>query len=220
MMACQPAINIGITTLVALHAEAHPEIHRRQAVHCLHFPVAFDAIEFCPTDMGLVPKFNMVRNVEDANPGDRRIRVEMLLLLNNLRMHRNYVLMAIKALLHWRNLRRLGTFNKGVAEAAIYLFYSRVHPMAEVDGLLRPYLLNRVAIVKVQHHHNKNDGDPEPGDPLPGIVDSLDSLFLLFGHIDSPFQGLRIRLFSSFGRIHELMKKRIRNGKYRISPKE
>lgn len=155
-MACQPAINIGITTFMALHAEAHFEIHRRQAVHCLHLPVAFDAIEFCPTYVGLVSELDMVRNIKDTNPGNRRIRVKMLLLLNDLRMHRNYVLMAVKALLHRRDLRRLGTLDKRVAEPAIYLLYSCVYTMAEVDGLLRPYLLNWVAIVKVQHHYNKN----------------------------------------------------------------
>ena len=73
-MTRQPAIQLGIISLVTADAKPHLKIHRHQAVHLLYISMAFDAID--PRfDMALMVEFYMVGDVIDPHPGDRRFRL-------------------------------------------------------------------------------------------------------------------------------------------------
>ena len=136
-MARQPAIELGVPFLVARDAESHLKIHALQAVHGGHIAVALRTVEFPPPYVRLVVELDEVRDEEDLYPGDRGLRVQVLLLLHQLRMGGDDVLVTEETLLHFGKPRVFGPFHVRVTEAAVDLLHASVHPVAEIDGLNR-----------------------------------------------------------------------------------
>ena len=85
MMAGQPAIELGLLLPVTVYAESHREIDWDQAIIFTNIPVASNAIDLVP-NMGLVIKFDMVRDIEDSNPGYRRLGIIIPPFLHNFRV--------------------------------------------------------------------------------------------------------------------------------------
>ena len=88
-------------------------------------------------DMALMIKQYMLGYIIHLDPGGRGFRVEVIVLLLDLRVIFNDVIMAVQALFHRRDARESGVGDVGVAELALDLFDSDVHVMAEGDRLFR-----------------------------------------------------------------------------------
>ena len=97
---------------------------------------------------------------------DRVFGFIMLLLFNQLRVIRDDVLVAKKTFLHGRQTGMFGPFHIGMTEAAVDLLHPGMHPMAEIDGLLRADVRLRISIIEVEHGSHKGDNDPQPAKPF------------------------------------------------------
>ncbi len=144
MVACQPAIDLSISLLVAVDAKPHLKIHLAQTIGGGHRPMAHGAIDLAPRNVGLMPELDIIRDTEDANPLHRLSGFVVLLLFHQLRVIGDDVLVAKKTLLHDGNTGVFGPVHKGMAETAVDLLDPSVYPMAEVDGLLGTDIFLRI----------------------------------------------------------------------------
>jgi hypothetical protein len=79
-MARQPAVKLGLVFPVAANTEPHLKFHPFQAVFGLHVSVAYAAVKFSP-DMPFMVKLNIVRQIKNPYPLNRRPGIQMLPLL-------------------------------------------------------------------------------------------------------------------------------------------
>ncbi len=154
MMTTEIAVELRLFFLVTGDAELHLEFHFAQAVHRWDIPMTPQAVDLSH-HVRAMPEFHEIRNEEYADPGHRNLLVQILLFLQNLRVRRDYVLMAKKALLDFRQSRMLPTVHERVAETAIDLFDSGMNPVAEIDRLDRPDVLYREKVKKVDKGQQK-----------------------------------------------------------------
>ena len=105
-MACQPAINIGIFLVVAFQAHSHLPVFGRQALDIFNLTVAFPAGDLV-VNMPLVVEQNVFRHVVYLHPGCRRLRVEIFMLLPDLRVIFDNIIVAVQTLFHWRDARKI-----------------------------------------------------------------------------------------------------------------
>ena len=137
IVACQPAIEVGIFLLVTLNALAHAPNFLRQTLKLLHLAVAFGAGNFA-VNMALVIKQHMFGQIIDFNPGYWRIGVKVFVFLFYPGMIGDNIFMAMQTLFHRRDSGMIGISHVGVAILTLDLLYPAVHIMAERDRLLRP----------------------------------------------------------------------------------
>ena len=161
-MTRQPTIQLGIHLPVTADAKSHFKFYGPQAIHGLHLSMALRAVQTCPFDVGNVIEKNKARHPVNPYPGHRLFLLIMLLFLENLRMVRNDVLMAEKALLHWGQAGIRGAFDKGMAEPAVDLLYPGMDPMAEIDRLLRAKPLSGEAVIEIEHGREEQDNHAHP----------------------------------------------------------
>ena len=164
MMACEPTVELRLSLPMAIDAETHFKIHRKQAIEFLHLTMALDTIHLA-SNMRLVIEFDMIRNIKDSNPGDRCLRVKMPPLLHDLGVLSNNISMAEKALLDGRNPGILRSVDKGVAESTTDLLDPCMNPMTEIDRLLRSNRLLRIHIIEIDHA-TKDQGQHDKPDSL------------------------------------------------------
>jgi hypothetical protein len=148
-MTPQITVKLSVFLLVARNAELHLEIHLAQPVHRRNIPVTRQAVDLS-AHVGNMPKLHKIGNKVDANPGDRHLSVQVLLLLLNLGMHRNYIFMAKKTLFHFRQSCVLSSLDIRMAEAAVDLLNPCMYPVAEIDWLDRSQVLLRKKVVEVE----------------------------------------------------------------------
>ncbi len=180
MMARQPAVKLSFSLLMTIDAKAHFEIHALKPIELSDISVTSHTVDLPPVHMGQVLELDVVRNKEDSDPGNRVLRIQVLLFFHYLRVSRYDVFMTEKALLHLGQSRMLRPLDIGVTKATIYLLHSRVHPVAEIDGLLRTDFLIRIEIVEVEQSHDRQTGCRKPSIPFHR---SLFFLFACLGHI-------------------------------------
>jgi hypothetical protein len=99
MVARKPAVELGLLLPVAVHTETHLKINRDQTIILFNIPMACQAIDPVP-DMGLMIKFDMIRDIIDSHPGDRGLGIIIFPFFHNFRVLRNDVLMAEEAQTH------------------------------------------------------------------------------------------------------------------------
>ena len=105
-MTRQPAIHIGILLLMTFQAHPHAPVFVRQPVKVLNLPVAFPAGNFT-VNMTLMIEQDMLGHIVDFYPGGRGIGVEILVLFLNPGMFFDDIVMAVQALFHRRNARKV-----------------------------------------------------------------------------------------------------------------
>jgi len=179
VVACQPAVQLSVFLLVTRDAKTHLEVYRPQPVHGLYLAVAIGAVQLTPNDVRLVIELYVVRHVIDLNPRHRGVGVVMLPFFNNLRVLGNDVVVAEKTFLHCRESRPSGTIDKRMAEAAVDLFDSGMHPVAEINRLLRTDPPIRINVVEIQHC---GDQYGRPGQPQTPPYSVTIMLFDSFSH--------------------------------------
>ena len=96
MVARKPAIQLGLLLPVTVHTETHLKINRYQAVIFIHLSMAGHAIDLVP-DMGLMIKFDMIREIIDSDPGDRNPGIIIPFFPHNFRMLRDDIFMTEEA---------------------------------------------------------------------------------------------------------------------------
>jgi hypothetical protein len=102
MVARKPAVELGFPLSMTVYTKSHLEVNWDQSVIFLHVPVAGYAINPVP-DMGLMAKFDMVRNVIDPDPGDRGLCVKVPSFLHDFRVLRNDIRVTKEAQTHRRD---------------------------------------------------------------------------------------------------------------------
>ena len=135
-MARQPAIDIGVFPVVAFQTHSHAPVLERQALRVFDRTVAFPAGDFF-VDMALVVEQHVFRYVIYLHPGRGGLRIEILMLLLNLRVIFNNIIVAVQTLFHRRDAREIGVSDRRVAVLTLNLFDSDMHIMAKGYGLLR-----------------------------------------------------------------------------------
>ena len=135
-MARQPTIQIGLFSSMTLNAFPHAPVLIQQPLQVLDLAVAFPAGNL-GVDMALMIEQHMLGYVIQLDPGGRGFRVEVIVLLLDLRVIFNDVIMAVQALFHRRDAREFGVGDVRVAELALDLFDADVHVMAEGNRLFR-----------------------------------------------------------------------------------
>ena len=128
--------------------------------------MADGTIDFAPGDVRLVPELYEIRDIEETNPSNRIFGFISSFLLNQLRVIRDDVLVAKKALFHGRKSGVFRPFNIGMTETAVNLLHPGMHPMTEIDGLLRTNVRFRIPVIEVEHDSHKRDKDPQPAQPF------------------------------------------------------
>jgi hypothetical protein len=147
-MTRQPAIQLGIISLMTVDAKAHFEIHRHQAVRLLDISMACGAID--PRfDVRLMVELHVVGNVKNPHPRDRRFRIQAPSLFHDLGMLGNNVLVAEKAFAYLRNPRMVRPLHKRVTEATVDFFHPRMDSVAKINGLLRPQISLRIEVIEI-----------------------------------------------------------------------
>jgi hypothetical protein len=146
MMTAQIAVKLRMFLLVACDAEIHLEIDPAQTVHRWDVAVTPEAVDL-RNDVRLMPELYKIGNKVDADPGNRYLVVQILLLFDNLRVHRNYIFMAKETFFDFGQSRMLSTLDIRMAETAVDLFYPGVYPVAEIDRLDRSDVLSREKVV-------------------------------------------------------------------------
>ena len=96
MVARKPAVELCLPLSMTVHTKTHLKIDRDQTIICLNIPVARQAIDLVP-DMGLVIKFDMIRDIIDSDPGDRGLGIIIFPFLHNFRVLRDDILMTKEA---------------------------------------------------------------------------------------------------------------------------
>jgi hypothetical protein len=164
MVARKPAVELGLLLFVAVHTETHLKINRDQTIILFNIPVARRAIDLVP-DMGLVIKFDMIRDIIDSDPGDRGLGIIIFPLLHDFRVLRNDILMAEEAQTHGGDPCVFGAICEGMAEPAADLFRARMNPVAEINRLFGADGLMGIEIVKIGHRCQQQDPCQSPGSP-------------------------------------------------------
>ena len=155
-MTRQPAVQLGIELLMTGDTKLHLKFHRHQSIHLLYFSVTVHTIDFS-LDMGLVVEFYMIGYVIHPHPGDGGFGFQMPSLLHDLGMVGNNVLMTEETFTDLGDSSIMRAVNKGMAKSTVDLLHPGMNPVAEIDGLLGPYGLLGVKIVKV-NQGQKQDG--------------------------------------------------------------
>ena len=153
-MTGQPTPQIGIFLSMALDAFPHLPVLIRQPMQVLNLSMAFPASHFL-VDMTLVVKQYMFGNIIHLDPGGGGLRVEVIVLLLDLRVFFNDVVMAVQTLFHRRNARESGVGHVGMAELALDLFDADVYVMAEGDRLLRSESFQRLIVNIDEGYHSQ-----------------------------------------------------------------
>ena len=138
-MTRQPTIKICLFFLMTIDTECHLKIFPFKPVHCFYRTMALAAINLF-FHMALMVKKYVFRDVVDFHPRRRGLCIEIFVLFLDLRVTSNNILMAVKTFFHRRYAREAGPVHIRVAEAALNLLYSGMHPMTERNGLLRAYV--------------------------------------------------------------------------------
>ena len=105
-MARQPAIDIGIFLVVAFQTHSHAPVLERQALRIFNLTVAFQAGDLF-VYMALVVEQNVFRHIVYLHPGRGCSGVEIFVLFLDLRVLFNDVIMAVQALFHGRDARKV-----------------------------------------------------------------------------------------------------------------
>ena len=169
VVACQPAVQLGVHLSVAIEAKAHFEILPDKPVHLPHLPVAIFAIETGSQVRPMV-EFHMVGHIENPDPRHRYFRFQMPPFLQNLGVLRNDVLVAEETDAYGRDSGVGRTFPKRMAEAAVDLLDPRVNPVAEENRLNRADPPVREIIIEIDEPRKETDHDPEEGESPEGTV--------------------------------------------------
>ncbi len=127
---------------MAIDTKLHLKIFPFEPVHCFYCTMALAAIDFL-FDMPLVVEEDMFRDIVDFNPRCRGLRIKINVFFLNLRMRFNNMFMTVKAFFHRRYAGESGAVYIGMTESALNLLYSGMNPMAESNGLFRPYVCRR-----------------------------------------------------------------------------
>lgn len=122
---------------MAPYAESHLEVHLLEPVPLGHVPVALGAIQ-SKEDMRLVVEVHMVWHIIDSHPRHWCLVLIVPSFLLNLRMLRNYMVVAKKTLLHLRKTRPGRSVHKRVTEPTADLLHPSMNSMTEMDGLFHP----------------------------------------------------------------------------------
>ena len=120
---------------VTVDTELHVEILSLDAIHGFHRSVALLAGDFL-FDVPLVVKQHVLGQIVGLFPGCRGLGVVIAVFLQDLRMPRNDVVVAVQAFFHRRQPGMLGVAHVGVAVFALDVFDPGMHPMAEGYRLL------------------------------------------------------------------------------------
>ena len=107
-----------------------------QPLQVLDLSVAFPAGN-AGVDMPLMVEQHVFGYIIHLDPGGRGLRVEVVVLLLDLRVFFNNIIVAVQTLFHRGNAREIGVGDVGMAELALDLLDADVHIMAEWDRLFR-----------------------------------------------------------------------------------
>ncbi|MDP6180450.1 MAG: hypothetical protein QGG48_11210, partial [Desulfatiglandales bacterium] len=153
-MTAKPAVHLGVSFPVTFDAETHFKHICHKPVHFFYVTMTFRAVNVF-SNMAFVAEPDVVRNIHDPLPRDRVPCIKVFLQLPYLRMLRDNVLMTKKTFPHSRNTRFFRTLHKSMAEAAIDPLDAGMHPVAEIDRLLRPDNFMGIEIIQIQHDCNQ-----------------------------------------------------------------
>ena len=154
-MACQPAVHIGTSLLVAFEAFAHTPVFSRQAVLIFHLTVTLPAGHFF-VDVPLVVEENVLGNVVDFFPWCRAIGIKIAVFLLYPWMLGNDIVVTVKTFLNRRYTQEIGISHIGVAVLTLNLLNPHMNVVAERYGLLRSHCIGRYSIEYKQEAGREN----------------------------------------------------------------
>ena len=99
-MARKPAVKLGLSFPVTGDAKFHLKRHRHQAIKFFYITMAHSTIDIF-SDMRGVIELNIVRNIIDPLPGNRRFCFQVPALLYQLRVLRDDVIMTEETFAHF-----------------------------------------------------------------------------------------------------------------------
>jgi len=105
-VARQPAIDIGVFLVVAFQTHSHLPVFERQALQIFNLTVAFQAGDLF-VYMALVVEQYMFCHIVYFHPGCRGLGVEIFVFFLDLGMFFNNIIMAVQALFHRRDARKI-----------------------------------------------------------------------------------------------------------------
>ena len=135
-MARQPAINVDILFIVTFQTLPHPPRLVRQPLQIFNLSVTFPAGDLA-VDMSLMVEQHMFRHIIDFYPWCRCLGVEIAVFGLYPWMLGDDIVMAVQALFHRRQARKIGICHVRMAILALNLFDATVDIMTERYRLLR-----------------------------------------------------------------------------------
>jgi hypothetical protein len=111
------------------------------------------------SDMSSVVEHHVLRQIIRFSPGRGGLGVEIPMFFFDLRMIGNNVFMAVETLLHRGEPRVAGARHIGMTEGTLDLLDSRMHTMAEGDGLLGTQVFCRRYVKQIKESKHEKEAE-------------------------------------------------------------